>query len=183
MHFAVTDFLQDIVQNSVEAGAGMIMVDIVETPAEYLIYVADDGHGMSREVLRRALDPFYTDGRKHKKRKVGLGLAFLNQAVKAVDGDFEIDSRAGEGTTVRFSFPKSHIDCPPLGNLPETLLWMFAYPGGYELNVTRELNGKKYTALRGELAEAVGGWTDARSLKLAGEYLAGLENAAGGDNG
>jgi len=180
MHYALTDFLQDILQNSVEAGAGLIITDIVESPAEYLIYVADNGCGMSPETLRKALDPFFTDGVKHKKRKVGLGLAFLNQAIRAVDGDFEIDSRKGEGTSVRFSFPKKHIDCPPLGNLPETLLWLFAYPGEFELKLTRELNGKKYTVLRSELKDAVGDFTDAQSLKLAGEYLAAQEKEVGG---
>ena len=180
MHFDITDFLQDIFQNSVEAGAGLIMVDIIESPDEYLIYVADNGCGMSQDVLRKALDPFFTDGVKHQKRKVGLGLAFLNQAVQAVDGDFAIDSREGEGTSVRFVFPKKHIDCPPLGRVSEALLLMFAYPGDYELNVTRELNGKKYAVLRSELKDAAGDWTDTVSLKLAGEYLTGQEEEIGG---
>jgi hypothetical protein len=183
MHFAITDFLQDIFQNSVEAGAGLVAVDLVENPTAYLIYVADNGCGMSREVLRKVLDPFYTDGIKHQKRKVGLGLAFLNQAVKAVDGDFDIKSEQRQGTSVAFSFPKQHIDCPPLGSVPTALLLMFAYPGDYELNVTRELNAKKYTVLRSELREAVGEWTDTRSLVLAKEYLNGLEEELGGQNG
>ncbi|MDR1997770.1 MAG: ATP-binding protein [Candidatus Margulisbacteria bacterium] len=175
MHYALTDFLQDIFQNSVEAQAGLIVIDLIEDPEKYLIYVADNGRGMSQAVLRQALDPFFTSGEKHRRRRVGLGLAFLNQAVKAVDGDFEIKSEEGTGTSVVFSFPKKHLDCPPLGDLPGTLLLMFAYPGAYELNVTRQLNGQKYTVLRSELQAAAGDWTDAQSLKLAGAYLAGLE--------
>ena len=37
---------------------------------------------MTDEELKKAVDPFYTDGLKHKKRKVGLGLPFMIQAVQ-----------------------------------------------------------------------------------------------------
>ena len=87
MHFAVCDFLLDLVQNSVEAGAGTITVSVDDDGEWISASVADDGKGMDEVELERAKDPFYTDGKKHSRRKVGLGIPFLLHAVEQAGGD------------------------------------------------------------------------------------------------
>ena len=72
------DFTLDIAQNSIEAGAGVITVDIVERGDMLTICVGDNGKGMSSEILAKVQDPFYTDGQKHSARLVGLGIPFLD---------------------------------------------------------------------------------------------------------
>ncbi|PQP00954.1 hybrid sensor histidine kinase/response regulator [Massilia phosphatilytica] len=71
-------------------------------PGTYVdLCVVDKGTGMSPEVLRRATEPFFTT----KGPGTGLGLAMVHGFVQQSHGRLEIDSRPGEGTTVRMIFP------------------------------------------------------------------------------
>lgn len=180
MHVDICDFLLDIFQNSIEADAGAVSITFNETDQVIECIVRDNGRGMSREELEKVQDPFYTDGTKHSKREAGLGIPFLVQAVEMADGEFELDSVKGEGTTCRFTFSKSHIDCPPVGDIPRTFLAACSYPGSYELEVERscELCEEKhsYTILRSELIEAVGDLEEVGSLILVRQFLQSQED-------
>lgn len=74
-----------------------------ETKCAAVVFeVADAGVGMEPDVRNRALEPFFTtkgDGAS------GLGLSTAYGMVKQAGGDLEIESRAGEGTTVRLLLP------------------------------------------------------------------------------
>ncbi len=62
------------------------------------IGVTDDGQGMTPEVRRRALDPFYTT--KKRGFSTGLGLALVAGVAKAAGGRVDIESAPDRGTTV-----------------------------------------------------------------------------------
>ncbi len=177
MHFAVCDFLLDLVQNSVEANAGTITVRVAEDGAWLSAAVIDDGKGMDETELKRALDPFYTDGTKHRGRKVGLGLPFLAQAVEQAGGNYELRSRKGAGTELSFRFPAAGVDTPPLGDLPGFFLMALCFDGAYELVIQREGPGPgdSYELRRSELREALGDFTDAGALVLAEAFLRSQE--------
>lgn len=66
------------------------------------IEVIDTGIGMDADTRRRCLEPFYTT---KGERGTGLGLAMVYGAVQRLDGDLEIDSELGKGTTFRLIFP------------------------------------------------------------------------------
>jgi hypothetical protein len=175
VHHSITDFTLDIAQNSIEAGAGVVTVDILEQDSMLSICIGDNGKGMSAEVLAKVQDPFYTDGVKHSARSVGLGIPFLDQAAKAAGGEFEIKSEEGLGTSVFFSFNTAHLDCPPLGDIPGTILSMMLFDGEYECMVTRSNSRGSYRVSRNELSDALGGIHDAGALKLAKEYISSLD--------
>lgn len=65
--------------------------------------VVDNGIGIPREALSRVTDPFYmVDKSRSKKRGgVGLGLALVQEIVKAHGAELTFDSTPGHGTTVR----------------------------------------------------------------------------------
>ncbi len=63
--------------------------------------VEDKGHGMSADVRRRALDPFYTT----RPSGTGLGLPIVQRIVEAHGGWLAIESTEGVGTTVTLHFP------------------------------------------------------------------------------
>jgi hypothetical protein len=113
--------LIDLVQNSVAAGAGQVRLDIVESGERdsLSVQVADNGRGMDEQTLEKVQDPFFTT---KSFKKVGLGIPLLKATAQACRGDFSIRSAVGRGTEVRASMQRSHVDCPPLGKLEETLL-------------------------------------------------------------
>ncbi len=67
------------------------------------VSVSDSGHGMSREVVARALEPFFTT--KERGKGSGLGLAMVYGFVKQSGGTIRIYSETGLGTTVTFFLP------------------------------------------------------------------------------
>lgn len=119
----------DIAENSISASAKRIEIRIDEDEAKDLltIEIKDDGKGMDEQTLQKVLDPFFTT---RTTRRVGLGLSLLAQAARETDGNLELDSRNGEGTTVRASFRFSHPDRKPMGDIDETIRTLVVgYPG------------------------------------------------------
>jgi PAS domain S-box-containing protein len=70
-----------------------------------LISVSDTGEGMSEEVLRRAVEPFYTT--KELGKGSGLGLSMVHGVATQSGGGLHIDSRLGHGTTVNVYLPRA----------------------------------------------------------------------------
>jgi signal transduction histidine kinase/CheY-like chemotaxis protein len=76
-----------------------------ERPEEYVcIAVADTGTGMAPDVVARAFDPFFTT--KPIGQGTGLGLSMIYGFARQSDGQVEIDSALGTGTTVRLYLPR-----------------------------------------------------------------------------
>jgi len=135
---------------------------------------------MTREELARAVDPFVTDGIKHPRRKVGLGLPFMIQAACQAGGGWKIDSEKGRGTAVEAWFDAGNIDAPPEGDVPGMFrsALMFEGPGEVVIRRLRQAEGRPpldYEARRSELEGALGGLRDAGALALLGRYLRSLE--------
>ena len=115
----------DIAQNSLEAGASTIEIEIVEDVPEdsMVLSVRDNGRGMDKDALARAMDPFYTT---RTTRSVGMGLPLLAAAARAAGGALTIDSEPGHGTHIRASFQHRHLDRAPLGDIETTLMVLLA---------------------------------------------------------
>jgi PAS domain S-box-containing protein len=67
------------------------------------VVVEDTGTGMPKEVLDKALDPFFTT--KGVGKGTGLGLSMVFSTVKAHRGQMAIQSAPGQGTRVMLRFP------------------------------------------------------------------------------
>jgi hypothetical protein len=110
----------DIAENSANAWASEIRITVIEDKAKDVLelVIEDDGRGMDEATAQRASDPFFTT---RTTRRVGLGLAFLKQAVQEANGEMKVESARGKGTKVTARFQASHIDRRPLGDLGETI--------------------------------------------------------------
>ncbi len=117
----LTDHIMDIAMNAVRAGGRNVSIAVVSKKERNLLTVTitDDGAGMTEDVARAAMDPFFST--KEKKR-IGLGIPLLQGAAEMCGGDFSLESSPGKGTTVRATFALDHPDLPPLGNMKETIL-------------------------------------------------------------
>lgn len=110
----------DIAQNSIRAEATLIsiIIRINNNNDSLKIIIKDNGKGMSREQLEKAVDPFYTT---RTTRKVGMGIPFFKEAAESSGGYFDISSRVDEGTEIEAVFRISHIDRMPLGDINSTI--------------------------------------------------------------
>jgi signal transduction histidine kinase len=68
-----------------------------------VLEVRDTGAGIPPEHLRRIFDPFFTT--KDKPESLGLGLTIAHSIVEAHGGSIEVESRPGEGVTIRVALP------------------------------------------------------------------------------
>jgi hypothetical protein len=195
MHFTLADLITDITQNAVEAGAGLVELEVSESAStsgafksdaaqgggEFRFLVRDNGKGMTEEEVKRAIDPFVTDGVKHPHRKVGLGLPFLIQMAQQSNGGWDIKSEKGKGTTVTAWFDSGNVDMPPAGDIPGMFRTILMFNTSAEIVIRRkkktEENEDEYEVRKSELAEALGSLEDAGTLVLMDQYLRSLENS------
>ncbi len=85
-----------------------------------LIEVADDGPGMTPDILQSIFDPFYTT--KPVGEGTGLGLATVYGVVKQANGSVVADSAPGQGARLRIFLPAFvapvALEPPPKGPAP-----------------------------------------------------------------
>ncbi|WP_294173376.1 PAS domain-containing sensor histidine kinase [uncultured Sphingomonas sp.] len=70
------------------------------------IRVIDTGAGIAREDQARVFDRFYRAGGRRGEAALGLGLPLARQFVEAHGGTVELQSDAGQGTTIIFTLPR-----------------------------------------------------------------------------
>jgi nitrogen fixation/metabolism regulation signal transduction histidine kinase len=96
--------LINLVKNAREAGAddASIEVEVQEHGGGWRLQVLDRGSGMSEEVLRNALLPFYST----KPSGAGLGLTVCREVIDAHGGRLSLANRTGGGLSVTLWIPQ-----------------------------------------------------------------------------
>ncbi len=175
MHATLCDMITDLVHNSIEAEASQIKLTVKETNSNLNVVITDNGKGMDAKTLEQAKDPFFSDGRKHKHRKVGLGLPFLFQTTEMTGGTATIESEKGTGTTVTFNLDLKNIDLPEFGNFTTAAVTLMTYGFEGNLIIERSVNEKEYEVGKDELTDALGDLNDTESLVLLKNFIASNE--------
>jgi len=102
---AVGQALHALVKNAVEASGGPqgVRVSAQLEGTRWRIEVCDRGHGMSSEVLARAMEPFFTT--KAPGKGMGLGLFLCRDVIERVGGRLAIRSEPDAGTVAVVHLP------------------------------------------------------------------------------
>jgi len=82
-----------------------VIISAYESIKGKVLEVKDQGVGIPKNDIRRVFEPFYTgeNGRKFGE-STGMGLYLVNEICKKLEHQIEIESRQGEGTTIRIIF-------------------------------------------------------------------------------
>ncbi len=104
------EVLVNLIFNAVDAmpEGGAITVRARSNASKAVLEVSDTGSGMTRDVRRRCLEPFYTT---KGLTGTGLGLSMVYGTVRSLGGTIYVRSGTGAGTTVAVSIP--HVEGQP----------------------------------------------------------------------
>ena len=100
----IREALVNLIFNAVDAmpKGGTLTLRTRVAGKNVCVEVIDTGTGMTEEVRRRCLEPFYTT---KGDRGSGLGLAMVYGTAQRHSAELEIESAPGKGTTMRLIFP------------------------------------------------------------------------------
>jgi PAS domain S-box-containing protein len=97
----------NVVKNALEATdrhpEGHVAVRLYQRHSTAVVEVVDNGVGIAPEFRDKVFLPFFTT----KPTGTGLGMAIVKKIMDLHGGDIEIESRPGQGTTVRLSIPRA----------------------------------------------------------------------------
>jgi signal transduction histidine kinase len=100
---SVRSALMNLILNAVQAmpGGGTLGVRTEADGGRPRVEITDTGRGMTAEQLESVFEPFYTT----KSQGLGLGMPYARKVVEQHGGAISVESRVGEGTTVRVALP------------------------------------------------------------------------------
>lgn len=87
---------------------GQVWVEVMEKENQVVMIVKDNGIGISEEEIPRIFERFYRvdKARSRNSGGTGLGLAIVKHIVEAFEGDIQVDSEKGKGTTFIVKLPQ-----------------------------------------------------------------------------
>jgi len=103
--FELTRVIQNIFKNGLEAGATCVRVEFFQKDDQWEISIRDNGAGMDEETAVRALKGGFTT----KTHGTGLGLGICRHILGAHGATLKIESKPGQGTTLRMVFPARRL--------------------------------------------------------------------------
>lgn len=104
---AVAQALRGLVKNATDATPSRGPVQVTSRlDQQWVLEIRDQGPGMSRSVLERVSEPFFTT--KDPGRGMGLGVFLARSVIERLGGQLTIQSQGGVGTTVIVMLPLCH---------------------------------------------------------------------------
>ena len=100
----------NLINNAIEAReSGLVLRLHIERSVNDMLSMtlSDNGPGISREILNKITEPFFTT---HEKG-TGLGLAIVKNTIQGHHGSMRIESTPGEGTTFIIDIPECTTTC------------------------------------------------------------------------
>ncbi|MCF0130673.1 MAG: ATP-binding protein [Pseudobutyrivibrio sp.] len=103
----IAELIDNLVQNAIRYNndGGKVWVTVTSQDGATII-VRDNGIGIPKDERQRVFERFYRVDKSRSKATggTGLGLAIVKHIVELHDGNIELTSKVGEGTTVKVVF-------------------------------------------------------------------------------
>jgi cell cycle sensor histidine kinase DivJ len=102
---------------------GSVTVSAEVEGSRLMLRVTDTGVGIAAEDLARIGDPFFQAGKTYQRKHegTGLGLSIVKSLVGLHNGEMNVESSVGEGTTVAVTLPLDFASALTLSNNVATL--------------------------------------------------------------
>ncbi len=81
----------------------IIDIRTFSTEGKVVLWVRDNGKGMSDQVKQQIFEPFFST--KHEKKGTGLGMSITYNLAKNMNGEISVESKEGEFTVFTVLFP------------------------------------------------------------------------------
>lgn len=107
MRTALKQVLENAIDFSDKGATVVVSLNVDETGVA--IEMKDSGHGISQQDLQFIFDPFFST----RTATGGMGLAIAQRIVQEHMGTIDVDSKLGEGTTVRICLPRLQHETAP----------------------------------------------------------------------
>lgn len=104
------EVFNNLLRNAIDAmeeETGALSITVYENRKNVLIDFTDNGKGVSKEVVPKIFEPFFST--KHKEENFGLGLSYCYLVMGKHGGKIEVASKQEEGATFTVHLPKSRI--------------------------------------------------------------------------
>jgi two-component system phosphate regulon sensor histidine kinase PhoR len=98
----------NLIENAIKYSkeiSGRVEVSSYSKDGYYILTVKDNGIGIPKEDILRIFERFYRVDKSRKKGGTGLGLAIVKHIVKIFNGEINVKSEIGEGTSFEVKIP------------------------------------------------------------------------------
>jgi len=104
----------NMVRNAEDAmpGGGQLVIQTARSGEGVEMTIADTGDGIPEEHIQHLFDPFFTT--KENGTGMGLGLSVSYGIIKNANGNIQVESGIGKGSTFRVSLPACEVE----GSIP-----------------------------------------------------------------
>ncbi len=135
------------------------------------ITVSDNGKGMTKEVMQKIFEPFYSTNSAHEG--TGLGLSEVYTFVRNFGGEILCNSRLNEGTTFTIYFPICEMEQPQSTKEPELVTHSLSSKRNIFILEDEENLLKSYKMILGRTGAKI---YSARSIESALEAVGSIPN-------
>lgn len=102
VRFEIVRALQNLIKNSLEAGATRVVLSVRKIAGQAVLSIADNGAGLPESVMAVILHKPVESTKPHG---TGLGLTICRHIATAHQAEFKVGARPGGGTVFTLAFP------------------------------------------------------------------------------